>query len=145
MFHLIAGGEDRWRAPSLRQSVELLRGPAACTNLPTMRAAASKLRFAAACPYWLPFSAGQGSAPQRRATLAIRSGAGNGECLAGLVYVNAIKQGAPAIFGTWCFVSDLRTGAMSGSSPEQALLSAAKRGARSPGSVTHEPVGRRRA
>jgi trimethylamine--corrinoid protein Co-methyltransferase len=47
------------------------------------------------------------------------------ECLAGLVYVNAVKPGAPAIFGTWCFVSDLRTGAMSGGSPEQALLSAA--------------------
>jgi trimethylamine--corrinoid protein Co-methyltransferase len=47
------------------------------------------------------------------------------ECLAGLVYVNAIKPGAPAIFGTWCFVSDLRTGAMSGGSPEQALLSSA--------------------
>jgi trimethylamine--corrinoid protein Co-methyltransferase len=47
------------------------------------------------------------------------------EVLAGLVYVNAIKPGAPAIFGTWCFVSDLRTGAMSGGSPEQALLSAA--------------------
>jgi trimethylamine--corrinoid protein Co-methyltransferase len=47
------------------------------------------------------------------------------ECLAGLVYVNAIAPGHPAIFGTWCFVSDLRTGAMSGGSPEQALLSAA--------------------
>ena len=44
--------------------------------------------------------------------------------LAGLVYVNAIKPGHPAIFGLWCFVSDLRTGAMSGGSPEQALLSA---------------------
>jgi trimethylamine--corrinoid protein Co-methyltransferase len=42
-----------------------------------------------------------------------------------LVYVNAIQPKAPAIFGTWCFVSDLRTGAMSGGSPEQALLSAA--------------------
>lgn len=47
------------------------------------------------------------------------------EVLAGLVYVNAIKPGAPAIFGTWPFVSDLRTGAMSGGSGEQALLSAA--------------------
>ena len=36
------------------------------------------------------------------------------ECLGGLVYVNA-----------WPFVSDLRTGAMSGGSPEQGLLSAA--------------------
>jgi trimethylamine--corrinoid protein Co-methyltransferase len=47
------------------------------------------------------------------------------EVLAGLVYVNAIRPGHPAIFGTWPFVSDLRTGAMSGGSPEQALLSAA--------------------
>ncbi|MBT6209715.1 MAG: methyltransferase, partial [Woeseia sp.] len=47
------------------------------------------------------------------------------ECLGGLVYVNAIKPGAPAILGTWPFVSDLRTGAMSGGSPEQGLLSAA--------------------
>jgi trimethylamine--corrinoid protein Co-methyltransferase len=36
-----------------------------------------------------------------------------------------MKPGHPAIFGTWCFVSDLRTGSMSGGSPEQALLSAA--------------------
>jgi trimethylamine---corrinoid protein Co-methyltransferase len=47
------------------------------------------------------------------------------ECLGGLVYLNAIKPGAPAILGTWPFVSDLRTGAMSGGSPEQGLLSAA--------------------
>src|SRR5690606_29560471 len=32
--------------------------------------------------------------------------------------------GHPAIFGTWPFVSDLRTGAMSGGSGEQALLTA---------------------
>ena len=47
------------------------------------------------------------------------------ECLGGLVYVNAIRPGAPAILGAWPFVSDLRTGAMSGGSPEQGLLSAA--------------------
>ncbi len=47
------------------------------------------------------------------------------EVLAGLVYVNAIVPGHPAIFGTWPFVSDLRTGAMSGGSGEQSLLSAA--------------------
>ncbi len=39
--------------------------------------------------------------------------------------MNAIRPGAPAIFGLWPFVSDLRSGAMSGGSPEQALLSAA--------------------
>jgi trimethylamine--corrinoid protein Co-methyltransferase len=47
------------------------------------------------------------------------------EVLAGLVYVNLIRPGHPAIFGPWPFVSDLRTGAMSGGSGEQALLSAA--------------------
>ena len=47
------------------------------------------------------------------------------EVLAGLCYVNALKPGAPAIFGSWPFVSDLRTGAMSGGSAEQALLMAA--------------------
>jgi trimethylamine--corrinoid protein Co-methyltransferase len=44
------------------------------------------------------------------------------ECLAGLVYVNAVKPGATAIFGTWPFDLDLRTGAMTGGSGEQALL-----------------------
>jgi trimethylamine--corrinoid protein Co-methyltransferase len=47
------------------------------------------------------------------------------ECLGGLVYLNAIKPGAPVILGAWPFISDLRTGAMSGGSPEQGLLSAA--------------------
>ena len=45
--------------------------------------------------------------------------------LCGLVYVNALKPGHPCIFGTWPFVSDLRSGAMSGGSAEQALLTSA--------------------
>ncbi|MEE8226515.1 MAG: trimethylamine methyltransferase family protein, partial [Kiloniellales bacterium] len=47
------------------------------------------------------------------------------ECLGALVYVNLMVPGHPAIFGPWPFVSDLRTGAMSGGSGEQAILSAA--------------------
>ena len=47
------------------------------------------------------------------------------EVIAGLVYVNAMVPGHPAIAGTWPFVSDLRTGAMSGGSGEQGLLTAA--------------------
>ena len=46
------------------------------------------------------------------------------ECLAGIVYVNAMSPGHPAIFGTWPFGLDLRTGAMSVGSGEQALLTA---------------------
>ncbi len=47
------------------------------------------------------------------------------ECLAGIVYVNLLSPGHPAFFAPWPFVSDLRTGAMSGGSGEQALLMAA--------------------
>ena len=47
------------------------------------------------------------------------------EVLAGLVYVNLMVPGHPAIFGPWPFISDLRTGAMSGGSGEQAVLMAA--------------------
>ena len=43
------------------------------------------------------------------------------EVIAGLIYVSAIKPGHPCICGTWPFVSDLRTGAMSGVSGEQGL------------------------
>ncbi len=46
------------------------------------------------------------------------------ECLAGLTLVNLLSPGHPATMGMWPFVSDLRTGAMSGGSGEQALLSA---------------------
>ncbi|GAB5438953.1 MAG: hypothetical protein FalmKO_40780 [Falsiruegeria mediterranea] len=38
------------------------------------------------------------------------------EVLAGLVYVNLLNPGHPATFGALPFVSDLRTGAMSGGS-----------------------------
>ena len=47
------------------------------------------------------------------------------ECLAGLTVVNLIAPGHPCIMGLWPFVSDLRTGAMSGGSGEEAILNAA--------------------
>ncbi len=46
------------------------------------------------------------------------------ECLAALTSVNLLKPGHPCIFSMWPFVSDLRTGAMSGGSGEEALLNA---------------------
>ena len=42
-----------------------------------------------------------------------------------MVYVNLLNPGHPALFGALPFVSDLRTGAMSGGSAEQGLLMAA--------------------
>ncbi|MGO9425614.1 MAG: trimethylamine methyltransferase family protein [Steroidobacteraceae bacterium] len=121
MFHLIAGGEQQWRArPFVSQSN--------CFVVPPLKFAYDAcLCLETAVRGGMPvllLSAGQAgaTAPAALASALVQETA---ECLAGLVYVNAIKPGAPAIFGTWCFVSDLRTGAMSGGSPEQALLSAA--------------------
>lgn len=47
------------------------------------------------------------------------------ETLASLAIVNMLKPGHPVVLGTWVMVSDLRTGAFSGGSGEQALLGAA--------------------
>ncbi len=47
------------------------------------------------------------------------------EALAGIVYANTVRPGCPLTFAAWPFVSDLRTGAMSGGSGEQSLLMAA--------------------
>jgi trimethylamine--corrinoid protein Co-methyltransferase len=121
MLHIIAGGEDRWRArPFVSQSN--------CFVVPPMKFAEESLKcLHVAVEGGMPvllLSAGQAGAT----TPACLAGAVSqawAECLGGLVYVNAIKPGAPAILGAWPFVSDLRTGAMSGGSPEQGLVSAA--------------------
>lgn len=121
MLHKIAGSEAKWRErPFVSQSN--------CFVVPPMKFATDacnclELAVHAGMPVLL-LSAGQAGATAP-AALAGALAQEVAECLAGMVYVNAIKAGAPAIFGTWCFVSDLRTGAMSGGSPEQALLSAA--------------------
>ncbi|HUL46793.1 MAG TPA: trimethylamine methyltransferase family protein [Steroidobacteraceae bacterium] len=121
MLHEIAGGEQQWRArPFVSQSN--------CFVVPPMKFAADACRcLEVAALGGMPvllLSAGQAGATAP-AAIAGALAQEVAEVLAGLVYVNAVKPGAPAIFGTWCFVSDLRTGAMSGGSPEQALLSAA--------------------
>ena len=47
------------------------------------------------------------------------------ECLAALTTVNLLAPGHPCMMGLWPFVSDLRTGAMTGGSGEEAVLNAA--------------------
>ena len=121
MLHAIAGSEKKWRErPFVSQSN--------CFVVPPMKFAADACRcLEIAVRGGMPIlllSAGQAGATAP-AALAGALAQEVAEVLAGLVYVNAIQLGHPAIFGTWCFVSDLRTGAMSGGSPEQALLSAA--------------------
>ena len=121
MLHMIAGGEEQWLARPFVSNSN-------CFVVPPMKFATESCRVMEECvkggmPVLL-LSAGQAgaTAPAPLATAIVQAVA---ECLAGLVYVNAIRPGHPAIFGTWPFVSDLRTGAMSGGSGEQALLSAA--------------------
>ena len=47
------------------------------------------------------------------------------ECLGALTCVNLMNPGHPCLMGMWPFVSDLRTGAMTGGSGEEAVLNAA--------------------
>ncbi len=121
LLHLVAGGEDKWRErPFMSISC--------CHVVPPMKFAGETLEcIRVAVESGMPLlllSAGQSGATAP-ACLAGAVAQAWAECLGGLVYVNAIKPGAPAILGTWPFVSDLRTGAMSGGSPEQAILSSA--------------------
>ncbi|MGB0506942.1 MAG: trimethylamine methyltransferase family protein [Pikeienuella sp.] len=69
-------------------------------------------------------SAGQAGATSP-VTLAGALAQGLAECLAGLVVVDGIEQGAPCIYALMPFISDLRTGAMSGGGGEAAIANAA--------------------
>lgn len=120
ILHQVAGGEDSWRARPFVSNSN-------CFVVPPMKFAEESCRVMEDCvrggmPVLL-LSAGQAGATAP-APIALAIVQAMAECLAGVVYVNAITPGAPAIFGTWPFVSDLRTGAMSGGGAEQALLSA---------------------
>ena len=120
LLHLIAGGEEKWRARPFMSNTN-------CFVVPPMKFATESCQIMETCirsgmPVLL-LSAGQAgaTAPAPLAAAIVQAVA---ECLAGVVYVNALSPGHPAMFGTWPFVSDLRTGAMSGGSGEQALLTA---------------------
>ena len=120
MVHILSGGKNSWfEKPFISNSN--------CFVVPPLKFATESCLVMEECiksgmPILL-LSAGQAgaTAPAPIAGAIVQAVA---ECLAGLVYVNSIEKGFPAIFGTWPFVSDLRTGAMSGGSGEQALLTA---------------------
>ncbi len=121
MLHAIAGSEKKWRE---RPFASL----SCCFVVPPLRFAEDACRVMETCvkggmPILL-LAAGQAGAtsPASLAGAVVQEVA---EVLAGLVYVNLLAPKHPAIFGTWPFVSDLRTGAMSGGSGEQAVLMAA--------------------
>nr|WP_199743742.1 trimethylamine methyltransferase family protein [Pseudorhodobacter sp. E13] len=120
LLYTIAGGEEKWlERPFVSNSN--------CFVVPPMKFAEESCIVMEDCirrgmPMLL-LSAGQAGATSP-APIALTIVQAVAECLAGVVYANAIKPGAPCVFGTWPFVSDLRTGAMSGGSAEQALLTA---------------------
>ncbi len=120
LLHRIAGGEEAWRARPFMSNSN-------CFVVPPMKFAEESCEAMEACIHAgmpvLLLSAGQAGATAP-APIALAIVQAVAECLAGVVYVNAIAPGHPAVFGTWPFVSDLRTGAMSGGSAEQALLTA---------------------
>ncbi len=121
MLHMVAGSEEQWRE---RPFVSC----SCCFVVPPLRfaedaCAVLETTVRGGMPILL-LAAGQAGAtsPASLAGAVVQEVA---ETLAGLVYVNLIKKGHPSILGIWPFVSDLRTGAMSGGSGEQAILMAA--------------------
>ena len=120
LAYAMAGGEDAFRARPFASNSN-------CFVVPPLKFATESCEVMEICirggmPVLL-LSAGMAGATAP-ATLAGALVQAVAECLAGIVYVNAIQPGHPAIFGTWPFVVDLRTGAMSIGSGEQALLTA---------------------
>ena len=120
MLYEIAGGEKKYRERPFVSNSN-------CFVVPPMKFATESCEVMEACirggmPVLL-LSAGMAGATAP-STIAGAITQATAECLAGLVYVNAIVAGHPAIFGTWPFGLDLRTGSMSVGSGEQALLTA---------------------
>ncbi len=121
MLSLIMGGPDALRArPPVCVST--------CFIVPPLTFAEEALGvIECAAAHGIPLklvSAGQAGATSP-APLAGAVAQQTAEVLAGIVYVNLLNPGHPATFGALPFVSDLRTGAMSGGSAEQGLLMAA--------------------
>jgi trimethylamine--corrinoid protein Co-methyltransferase len=106
MLEIMAGGEKKWRERPFVSNSN-------CFVVPPMKFATESCKVMEECikggmPVLL-LSAGQAgaTAPAPIAGAIVQAVA---ECLAGLIYVNSMAPSFPAIFGTWPFVSDLRTG-----------------------------------
>jgi len=121
MLDAVAGGQGKFRERPFCTAV-------CCHVVPPMRFATESCEaLEAAVLAGMPIllvAAGQAGATAP-AALAGAVAQACAEVLAGLILCNIIDPNCRGIFATWPFVSDLRTGAMSGGSGEQALLSAA--------------------
>jgi trimethylamine--corrinoid protein Co-methyltransferase len=120
MLHMIAGGERKWRERPFAH------GGGCCVISPlrygcdNAEVCVESIRFGA--PVWVVMAPQAGAtAPAALAGAIVQCVA---EGLAGLLLVDMVEPGFPVIVGPWPFVSDLRTGAFTGGSGEEAVVSA---------------------
>jgi trimethylamine--corrinoid protein Co-methyltransferase len=121
LFDLALGGEDRFRKqPFCFAVIVHIVSPLrfAGEGVDIMRAAIESGMPLQIC------TAGQAGATSP-AALAGALAQGLAESIAGALVVDAIKPGHPCIYAFLPFISDLRTGAMTGGSGESALANAA--------------------
>jgi trimethylamine--corrinoid protein Co-methyltransferase len=121
MLHMIAGGEKKWRERPFAH------GGGCCVISPLRYArdnsevCIESIKFGA--PVWVVMAPQAGAtAPAALAGSVVQCVA---EALASLLMIDMVEPGFPVIVGAWPFVSDLRTGAFSGGSGEEAVVSAA--------------------
>ena len=120
MLHMIAGGERKFRERPFAH------GGGCCVISPlrygcdNAEVCVESIRFGA--PVWVVMAPQAGAtAPAALAGAIVQCVA---EGLAGLLLVDLVEPGFPVIVGPWPFVSDLRTGAFTGGSGEEAVVSA---------------------
>ena len=121
MLHMLAGGENRWRERPFAH------GGGCCVISPlrygcdNSEVCIESIRFGA--PVWVVMAPQAGAtAPAALAGSVVQCVA---EALASLLMIDMVEPGFPVIVGAWPFVSDLRTGAFTGGSGEEAVVTAA--------------------
>jgi trimethylamine--corrinoid protein Co-methyltransferase len=121
MLHIIAGGEKKWLERPFAHG-------GGCPVISPLRygqdnseVCVESIKFGA--PVWIVTAPQAGAtAPAALAGAVVQVIA---EALASLLMVDVVEPGFPVILGPWPFVSDLRTGAFTGGSGEEAVVSAA--------------------
>lgn len=121
MLQMIAGGERAWRERPFAH------GGGCCVISPlrygcdNAEVCVESIKFGA--PVWIVVAPQAGAtAPAALAGAVVQCVA---EALAGLLLVDMAQPGFPVIVGAWPFIADLRTGAFTGGSGEEAIASAA--------------------
>jgi len=120
MLYMIAGGEKKFRERPFCNS-------GGCPVISPLRygqhnseVCVESIKLGA--PVWIIVAPQAGAtAPAALAGAVVQSVA---EALAGLLMIDVVEPGFPVVLGPWPFVSDLRTGAFSGGSGEEAVVSA---------------------